>query len=111
MSATRGFFSAGFNGDHPRVYPESAKYQAPPRQRGPERDAAIDQWLGACKGGAPSLTNFELQSPVTEAFLLGCITQRLPGERFEWDTANMRFTNSEKGNQYVDPPTRSLAST
>ena len=41
---------------------------------------------------------------MTEAFLLGCIAQRFPGERIEWDTANMRITSSEKLNAYVDPP-------
>ena len=107
----KGILLAGFNGNDPRVYPESPKYQyqAPPRQPGaPRRDAAIDQWIAACKGGTQApLANFELQSPVTEAFLLGCIAQRFPGELVEWDTASMRVTNSEKLNGYVDPPYRS----
>ena len=78
----KGIILAGFNGDRPRVYPESKKYQAPQRQRGrggPQRDTAVDQWIAACKGGPASLTNFEISSPVTEAFLLGCLAQRLPG--------------------------------
>ena len=104
----KGIILGGFNGDHPRVYPASKKYltPAPSRNRG-EHDVAIDQWVGACKGGPASATNFEIQSPVTEAFLLGCLTQRLPGERFEWDTAKMRITNSENANKYLDPPARS----
>jgi predicted dehydrogenase len=104
----KGFILAGFNGNAPRVYPESKKYQAPPPQPGEhERDAAIDQWVAACKGGAPApLANFEIQSPVTEAFLLGCIAQRFPGERLEWDTAAMRITSPGKLNAYVDPPAR-----
>ena len=105
----KGFIVAGFNGNNPRVYPESAKYQPPARQPRGERprDVAIDQWVAACKGGAPSpLANFEIQSPVTEAFLLGCIAQHFPGERIEWDTANMRITSSEKLNALVDPPGR-----
>jgi len=105
----KGFILAGFSGNNPRVYPESKKYQAPPRQPRGEgrRDAAIDQWLAACKGGgAPApLANFEIQSPVTEAFLLGCIAQQYPGERIEWDTRNMKIS-SEKLNQRVDPPAR-----
>lgn len=103
----KGFLLAGFNGNNPRVYPESKKYQAPPRQpRGERRDTALDQWVAACKGGPAALANFELQSPATEAFLLGCIAQRFPGERIDWDTANMRITNSEKLNRFVDPPYR-----
>ena len=105
----KGIILAGFNGDHPRVYPESAKYRAPEPQRrgGPAPEPAIDQWIGAIQGGPPSLTNFEAQAPVTEAFLLGCLAQRFPGERFEWDTAAGKVTNSEKANAYLDPPARS----
>jgi predicted dehydrogenase len=107
----KGLILAAFNGNNPRVYPESKKYQAPPRQRGERggyRDVAVDQWLAACKGNTPApLANFEMQSPVTEAFLLGCLAQRFPGERLEWDAANMRITSSEKANRYVDPPARS----
>jgi len=107
----KGYILAGFNGNNPRVYPESKKYQAPPRQprgQGGYRDMAVDQWLAACKGsGVAPLANFEIQSPVTEAFLLGCLAQRFPGERLDWDAANMRITSSEKANRYVDPPARS----
>lgn len=44
---------------------------------------------------------------MTEAFLHGCIAQRFPGQRIDWDTASMRITNSDKLNAYVDPPYRS----
>ena len=104
----KGFILGGFNGDNPRVYPESKDYQAPPRERGRRpTDRAIEQFVAACKGGPAPLASFEVQSPVTEAFLLGCLVQRMPGERFLWDTAAMRVTNSERANQYVDPPYRS----
>lgn len=103
----RGFLLAGFNGDNPRVYPANDAYQMPPRERGERgRDTAVDQWVAACKGGPASATSFETQSPVTEAFLLGCIAQRVPAEWLAWDSANMRFTNSEKANGCVDPPYR-----
>jgi predicted dehydrogenase len=107
----KGIILAGFNGNNPRVYPEAKKYQPlarPPRGERP-RNVAIDQWVAAARGGSQApLANFEIQSPVTEAFLLGCIAQRFPGERIEWDTAGMRITNSEKLNGYVDPPARAL---
>lgn len=105
----KGFLLAGFNGENPRVYPQSKKYELPPRPAGTRQrgDPAIDQWVAACKGGPPALTNFESQSPVTEAFLLGCVAQRVPGMRLEWDSANTKFTNFERANRYVDPPYRS----
>lgn len=105
----KGLLLAGFNGDSPHVYPESKKYQAPPRQPrggGETRDRAIDQWLAACKGGPAPAASFAAQAQVTEAFLLGCLAQRLPGERFEWDSAAMRVTNSQTANRYIDPPWR-----
>ena len=43
----------------------------------------------------------------SEAFLLGCFAQRFPGERFEWDSAAGRVTNSEKATKYLDTPARS----
>jgi predicted dehydrogenase len=105
----KGLLLAGFNGNNPRVYPESPKYQAPaPQPRsGPRTDPAIDQFIAGCKGGPAPLANFESQGPVTEAFLLGCIAQRFPGQLIEWDTTSMRITNSDKLNAYVDPPYRS----
>jgi predicted dehydrogenase len=105
----KGILLAGFNGNNPRVYPESPNFQAPPpkKRRSEETDVAIDQWIAACKGGPPPLANFEIQSPVTESFLLGCLAQRFPGELIEWDATNMKVTNSPKLNAYVDPPVRS----
>jgi predicted dehydrogenase len=105
----KGFLLAGFNGNNPRVYPESPRFKTPPPSRRDSdeiHDVAIEQWIAACKGGPGPLANFEIQSPVTESFLLGCIAQRFPGELIEWDAANMRITNSEKLNAYVDPPGR-----
>ncbi len=105
----KGILLAGFNGNHPQVYPESSKYQAPPEPKREHhgRDIAIDQWIAACKGGPKPTANFESQSPVTEAFLLGCIAQRLPGELLVWDTEKAQITSSEKANACVDPPARS----
>jgi hypothetical protein len=62
--------------------------------------------LAACKGGPAPPANFEAEAPVTEAFLLGCIAQRFPGELIQWDTAARKITNSDKLNAYVDPPAR-----
>jgi predicted dehydrogenase len=118
----KGIVLAGFNGQNPRVYPPSPKYMVPTRQESRpagrseaagrattapiRRDGAIDAWITACKGGQAALTNFEIQAPVTEAFLLGCMAQRLPGEKLLWDTTQMKVTNNEKANGLVDPPYR-----
>jgi predicted dehydrogenase len=103
----KGILLAGFNGNNPRLYPESKKYVAPQRQsRGEQRDNAIEEWITACKGGPEPLASFVRQSPVTEALLLGCLAQRLVGERLEWDSAALRVTNSQKASALIDPPYR-----
>jgi predicted dehydrogenase len=103
----KGFLLGGFNGDYPRVYPASPKYRTPQRpDPPPDRppDHAVDQWVAACKGqGREPLASFPRQEAATEALLLGCLAQRLPGERFQWDRGSRRVTNSEKANQFVDP--------
>jgi hypothetical protein len=43
---------------------------------------------------------------VTEAFLLGCLAQRMPFEKMLWDAAAMKVTNLAAANQHVDPPYR-----
>lgn len=102
----KGMILGGFNGQNPRVYPANPAYAAPPRQRGQEADRAIDNWIKACKGGPEPAASFGAQSPATEALLLGCLAQRLPNERYLWDSASMRVTNSEKANKFIDPPMR-----
>ncbi len=105
----RGIILGGFDGENPRVYPESRTYTAPHKSEdySERNDPAVLQWIAACKGGPAPLSSFETQSPVTEAFLLGCLAQRLPWQRFEWDSAQQRITNSEAANKWVDPPYRS----
>jgi predicted dehydrogenase len=102
----KGMLLAGFNGQNPRVYPESSKYISPTERTREAADQAVDQWIAACKGGPEPLANFGAQVAPTEAFLLGCLAQRLPNERFEWDTESMRITNSADANRWVDPPYR-----
>ena len=106
----KGFLIGGFNGDRPHVYPESKKYQPPPETKedwDEMHDAGVLQFIAACKNGPAPLASFETQAPVTEAFLLGCLTQRMPWQKFEWDSAAKRVTNAEAANRWIDPPYRS----
>ena len=43
--------------------------------------------------------------PLTEAVLLGCISQRIAG-KLEWDAARCRFTNSSEANKLLKPYVR-----
>ncbi|MGJ8651142.1 MAG: Gfo/Idh/MocA family protein [Opitutaceae bacterium] len=39
--------------------------------------------------------------PLTETVLLGALASRFPNETLNWDAKNLRFTNSDKANQYI----------
>jgi hypothetical protein len=38
--------------------------------------------------------------------MLGVIALKFPGQKLEWDAAQMRFTNNSEANQFVAPPAR-----
>jgi predicted dehydrogenase len=106
----KGIILAGFNGEQPRVIPESKTYQAPaPQQRpaGGGQDLVLEPWLKACQGGPAAAASFEAQMPVTETILLGNVALRAPGEKLNWDSAKMAVTNVTAANRFVNPPYRS----
>ena len=62
-------------------------------------------FIRACKGGDPACSNFSISGPYAEWMLLGVIAFRVPG-KLEWDSKNLRFTNSAEANKYVRPAFR-----
>jgi predicted dehydrogenase len=59
------------------------------------------EWLLACKGQAPAMSNFSYSGSLTETVLLGVLAQRAPGRRLEWDAKNLKVTNMPEINPYV----------
>lgn len=59
-------------------------------------------WVRACKGGDPGCSNFSITAPFAEWLALAAIAFRVSG-RLDWDSQNLRFTNSAEGNKYVKP--------
>ena len=57
-------------------------------------------WINACKGGAPACSNFNYSGPLTEVVLLGNLAIRTEGHLL-WDGPNMRVTNNEAANEFV----------
>ena len=49
-------------------------------------------WLDACKGGRPALSNFQYGARLTEITLLGVLAVRLAGQELTWDPEAMRVT-------------------
>jgi predicted dehydrogenase len=69
-----------------------ANYQ-PPAPTLPRSPGHHAEWLRACKGGPPAMSNFtDYAGPLTETVLLGNVAMRV-GQRIMWDSANLRVTN------------------
>ncbi|HOD84280.1 MAG: Inositol 2-dehydrogenase [Planctomycetes bacterium ADurb.Bin126] len=104
---TKGFLGTGGRGESVRLVPESA-------MKGYKKPAAVikrspghyQDWIRSCKGGDPACSNFTIAGPYAEWMLLGAICWRFPNEKLLWDGQNLRFTNSEKANEFVKPKFR-----
>ena len=58
------------------------------------------EWIAACKGGAPAYSNFDVAAYLTEIMLLGCVALRT-GKKLEWDGPKMHARNAPEALQYV----------
>lgn len=76
-----------------------ADYKGPepfiPRSPGHHQD-----WIDACKGGPPTLSNFEYAGLLTEANHLGNVAFRAQ-QKLQWDTENMRATNATDTERFI----------
>ncbi|OQC22480.1 MAG: Oxidoreductase family, NAD-binding Rossmann fold [Verrucomicrobia bacterium ADurb.Bin070] len=63
------------------------------------------EFAEAIRGGATPYSHFDHAVPLTEAVLLGCISQQIPGE-LAWDASACRFTNSKAANALLKPHVR-----
>jgi hypothetical protein len=71
-----------------------------PRSNGHHRD-----WVNACKGGKPSLANFDYAALLTEVVVLGNVALRV-GKSLDWNGEEMKATNCPEAAQYVKPEFR-----
>jgi predicted dehydrogenase len=58
------------------------------------------EWVKACKTGSPTTCNFAYSGTLTEAALLGNVAFRT-GQRIEWDSQQLRATNTRKADEFV----------
>ncbi len=107
----KGKIIGGFRCENPKIVPErkwkefwSGKGQQPPappdrrREQGARRPAI---WLEAFKGGKPSVGDFLLAQPISEAFNLGAISLRMGGKKLLWDSQAGKITNVAEANKYL----------
>jgi predicted dehydrogenase len=92
----------GWGGERPRLIPErrNQEYKRPPKTL-PRSIGHHKEWIAACKGGPATRSNFDFAGPLTEAVLLGALCIRRGGEKLNWDSSNLKITNSAEANSLL----------
>ncbi|KPL09743.1 hypothetical protein AMJ85_06135 [candidate division BRC1 bacterium SM23_51] len=101
-------YSSGDYGTSYQLLPESRfeGFEGPPetipRLPGDSESWHVKEWLSACKGGPPAMSNFEYSAFLTEVVVLGNVALRL-GKKIEWDAPNMKARNCPEADQLIKP--------
>ncbi len=102
---SKGYRATTSRGEGGWLLPASrwTEYKLPPQmlQRGVNHQ---QDWIRACKGGAPGVTDCGVATRYIEGLSLGAIALRVPG-KLMWD-ANRRFSNSDEANKLLKPFSR-----
>lgn len=103
---TKGIMATCSRGEGVWLLPSARwkEYELPPQLLTRSPGHMLD-WIRACKGGDPSCSDFRVAVPYAEWLALAAIAFRVPG-KLDWDSKNVRFTNSAEGNRYVRPAFR-----
>ena len=66
------------------------------------------EWVDAITNGGPLPgTNFNETGPFTEALMLAALSERRgKGKRIKWDAENLRVTNDDQLNEFINLPAR-----
>jgi predicted dehydrogenase len=72
----------------------------PPKESIPPSLGHYQEWIHACKTGAPTLCNFGYSGALVENNLLGTVAFRV-GKKIEWDAKNLKATNCPEADQYI----------
>jgi hypothetical protein len=91
-----------------KILPESLRksYKSPAHTI-PSSPGHEEEWILACKGGAPGGSDFEWAGPLTETVLLGNIAimpelkEALSGQILNWDPVKFGFTNLPEADKYL----------
>ena len=103
---TKGAMATGSRGEGVWLLPAArwAEYRLPPQvlKRGINHQ---QDWIRACKGGDPGVSQFSVATKYIEWLVLGAVAVQVPGKLL-WDGKNMRFTNSAEANKLIRPAER-----
>jgi len=104
---SKGVLRCGEYGGDPQLLPyermrEFSKNK-PPQTLKRIKTSHEGNWIEACKTGGQATSNFDYAGPFTEMVTMGNLAIRPEnvGKKLLWDGENMRVTNDEKANEYV----------
>jgi predicted dehydrogenase len=104
---SKGYMATCNRGEGVWLLPASkwADYRLPPQllQRGINHQ---QDWIRACKGGAPGVSEFAVACKYMEWLVLGAVALHMPNTKLLWDGKTQRFTNNEEANKYLKPAWR-----
>ena len=81
----------------PRAVGEEFEQPEQTLPRVPNEDV---EWVNACKGGPPALSNFSYSGPFTEMVLLGNVAIRT-GKKITWDAERLMCPNAPDAERYI----------
>ena len=89
--------------ESPRLIPETAmQAYKRPEKRIPRITTSHEMaWIDAIKGKIPPPDDFNYAGPFTETVLLGNVAIMFPGQKLMWDGPNMKVTNIDAANEFV----------
>ncbi|HUU17120.1 MAG TPA: Gfo/Idh/MocA family oxidoreductase [Sedimentisphaerales bacterium] len=105
---TKGVLRCGEYGDNPRLLPLSRMREfnknKPPQTLPRIKTSHEGNWIEACKTGGQATSHFDYAGPFTETVVMGNLAIRPEnvGKKLLWDGDNMKVTNEEKANEYVN---------
>lgn len=104
----KGKLMCGCYSESPQLIPyEKMKAYSKPKEVIPRIKTSHEMdWINAIKEGRQPSSSFDYSGPLTEMCVMGNLSLFFPGQKLLWDGQNMKVTNNEKANDYVNPPYR-----
>ncbi len=103
LVGSKGWLATASRGEGVWLLPASrwADYKLPPQML-PRGVNHQQDWIRACKGGAPGVSAFSIASKYIEWLALGTVALDVPGKLL-WNGKAMRFSNNEEANRRLTP--------
>ena len=94
-------YTASDYGDNIRLLPATDVRAYPlPSPSLPRSPGHHAEWIRACKGGMPGMSNFDYAGRLTEMVLLGNVAIRV-GQRITWDSEKLQAIDLPAAAQYI----------